>query len=191
MVSLRRAGYSLALPCPVAFNPLIFPTMPVQRRIYAGEEMLVSMSGDRLLVALRLGDVAKVVRMEEGAELDNLVCSTGMEDEVWASPLAWDGSVNMISLEGARALMQAKGTEDAQCFVAWLDSQFPENAAVRTLSEDVLFPEKLHRIGELRQKAPDIQICEIAQRFSISEIEAQRYITYLELLHKLARPTQV
>lgn len=151
--------------------------------------MLVSMSRDRLLVALRLGDVAKIVRMAEGAELNDLVCSAGMEDEVWPSPLAADGSVNMISLEGARALMRAKGTEDAQCFVAWLDSQFPENTAVREISADDLFPEKLNRIGELRQKTPDIQICEIAQRFSISESEAQRYVTYLDLLRKLV-PTQ-
>lgn len=159
--------------------------MPVQRRIYAGEEMLVSMSLDRLLVALRLGDVAKIVRMVEGAELDDLVCAAGMEDEVWSCPLAAEGFVNMISLEGARAVMKAKGTADAQCFVAWLDSQFPENAAVSALSEDELFPEKLHQIGELRQKSPDIQVSEIARRVSISEIDAQRYVTYLDLLRKL------
>jgi len=159
--------------------------MPVQRRIYAGEEMLVSMSKDRLLVALRLGDVAKIVSMVEGAELDELVCAAGMEDEVWPSPLAVEGSVSMISLEGVRALMKAKGTADAQCFVAWLNSQFPENTAVSEVSEDLLFPEKLHRIGEIRQENPDIKVCEIAGRLSISESDAHRYVTYIELLRKL------
>jgi hypothetical protein len=163
--------------------------MPVQRRIYAGEEMLVSMSRDRLLVALRLGDVAKIVSMVEGAELDDLVCAAGMEDEVWPSPLPAEGSVNMISLEGARALMRAKGTADAQCFVAWLDSQFPENAAACVLNEDQLFAERLNRIGEMRQENPDIQVCEIARRLSISESDAQRYVSTLTLLRKLHQPT--
>lgn len=163
--------------------------MPVQRRIYAGEEILVSMSRDRLLVALRLGDVAKIVSMVEGAELDDLVCAVGMEDEVWPSPLSAEGSVNMISLEGVRALMKAKGTAAAQCFAAWLDSQFPENTAVSVLNEDTLFAERLHRIGEFRQENPDIQVCEIARRLSISENDAQRYVSTLTLLRKLHMPT--
>lgn len=158
--------------------------MPVQRRTYAGEEVLVSMSRDRLLVALRLGDVAKIVGMVEGADLDDLVHTAGMQDEVWPSPLS-EGVVNMISLEGVRGLMKAKATADAQGFSVWLDEEFPENAAVSSLNEDELLPENLHRIGEMRQEYPGIQACEIARRLSISEDDAQRYVTYLDLLRKL------
>lgn len=158
--------------------------MPVQRRTYAGEEVLVSMSRDRLLVALRLCDVAKIVGMVEGTDLDDLVRVAGMQDEVWPSPLS-AGVVNMISLEGVRALMKAKGTANARGFSAWLDEEFPENAAVSSLSDDELLPENLHRIGEMRQENPDIQTREIACRLSISEDDAQRYVTYLDLLRKL------
>lgn len=158
--------------------------MPVQRRTYAGEELFVSMSRDRLLVALRLGDVAEIVGMAEGTDLDELVRVAGMQDEVWPSPLS-AGVVNMISLEGVRALMTAKGTADARSFSAWLDKEFPENAAVSSLSDDELLPENLHRIGEMRQENPDIQTREIAHRLSISEDDAQRYVTYLDLLRKL------
>lgn len=142
------------------------------------------MSRDRLLVALRLGDVAKIVGMAEGPALDDLVHAAGMQDEVWPSPLS-DGVVHMISLEGVRAVMVAKGTDDARGFSAWLDEVFPENAAVSTLSEDELLPENLHQIGEMRQENPDIQTCEIARRLSITEDDVQRYLTYLELLRKL------
>ena len=158
--------------------------MPVQRRTYAGEEVLVSMSRDRLLVALRLGDVAKILGMAEGTDLDRLVNAAGIQDEVWSSPLS-EGVVNMISLEGVRGLMRAKGTANARGFSAWLDEEFPENAAVSALSEDELLPENLYRIGEIRQENPGIQTCEIASRLSISEDDAQRYITYLDLLRKL------
>ncbi|WP_221306947.1 hypothetical protein [Paraburkholderia fungorum] len=146
--------------------------------------MLVSMSRDRLLVALRLGDIARIVGMEEGTDLDALVRAAGMQDEVWPSPLS-EGVVNMVSLEGVRALMKAKGTNDALGFSAWLDEEFPENAAVSSLSEDELLPENLHRVGEIRQENPDIQPSEIASRLSISVDDAQRYLTYLELLRKL------
>ncbi|WP_174966679.1 hypothetical protein [Pandoraea cepalis] len=142
------------------------------------------MSRDRLLVALRLGDVAKVVGMVEGADLDALVSAADMQDEVWPSPMP-EGVVTMITLQGVHGLMKAKGDVDAQAFSTWLDEEFRENALFSSLSDDELLSENLYRIGEIRQENPGIQTCEIASRLSILEDDAQRYVSYLDLLREL------
>ncbi|WP_321817112.1 MULTISPECIES: hypothetical protein, partial [unclassified Paraburkholderia] len=157
------------------------PKMPVQRRNYEGKEVLVSTSRDRLLVAFRLNDIARVLQI---VELRSIAVETCHEDEIWDVPQV-DGDETMITLEGARVLLNKIGGPQATSFRAWLDSEFPENAAISALGNDSILPETLYKVGEMRRENPGIELSEIAGRLAISEEVAKGYVVYSDLLRKL------
>lgn len=157
--------------------------MPVRRPKYAGTEVLTSTSMDELFVALRLADVAEIVGMVEGPELDDLINAAGVKGDVWQNELPGGPSVTMITIEAVRAIMRLKGTPEALRFTTWLNRQFPANASLAALDGD-LTSDYLFQVEEMYRENPDIQASEIASRLKISEVEAGILQVQIRLFHQ-------
>lgn len=159
--------------------------MPVRRPKYAGTEVLTSTSMNELFVALRLADVAEIVGMVEGPELDDLINAAGakVKADVWQNELPGGPPVTMITIEAVRAIMRLKGTPEALKFTTWLNRQFPANASLAALGGD-LTSDYLFEVEEMYRKNPDIQASEIASRLKISEVEAEILQVQIRLFHQ-------
>ncbi len=166
--------------------------MAVHRRMFRHVEVLVVRQ--RGFTAIALDDVAQAIEYGIAANLLPIIAGLSLQSDVYDSPLAPRGSVTMISMPAALAVLAVIDTPLAREFETWLQVDLSDVDRVRfedMAVADVKRIRQTRSVGRMLARNPMVSAQEVAAHLDITEAEAADHLAFCRILQGVANTRKI